>query len=376
MADQRLNKLAKLLVNYSTEVKEGDFVFICADEVATPWAVEVAKEAIKCGAHVEYKLESDEILEMKLKYGSENQLKGGNLIYETLLNRADVWLTSWGGRNTRSLSKIDSEKVKIAQQGAKPWRDIYSERCGNGSLRWCGTQYPTYSDAQEASMSISEYEDFVYGAGLLDCEDPVAEWKRISQEQERWVKYLDIKSELHIISEETDIKVGIQGRKWINCDGKVNFPDGEIFTSPVENNINGYITFSFPGIFSGKQIEGIRLEVKDGKVINGTAKKGEDLLKSLLETDEGSSFFGEVAIGTNYGIKEFTSNMLFDEKIGGTVHMAIGDSMAEAGGKNKSSLHWDMLCDMRNGGKIYADGELFYENGNFIDDILEKYNIK
>ena len=139
---------------------------------------------------------------------------------------------------------------------------------------------------------------------------------------------------------------------------------------------NGYITFSFPGIFAGRQIEGIKLEVKDGKVINATAKKGEELLKSLLETDEGSSFFGEVAIGTNYGIKDFTSNMLFDEKIGGTVHMAIGDSMPEAGGKNKSSLHWDMLCDMRNGGKIYADGELFYENGKFIDSILEKYNIK
>lgn len=372
MADKRLNKLAKLLVNYSTEVKEGDFVFVCADEVATPWVVEVTKEAIKCGAHVEYLLDTDEVSEVKLKYSNEEQLKGGNLIYETLLSRADVWLTAWGSRNTRSLSSIDSDKVKLAQRGAAPWRKIYSERCGDGSLRWCGTQYPTHANAQEASMSISEYEDFVYGAGLLDSEDPVAEWKRISMEQERWVKYLDSKSEIHIMSEGTDIKVGIKGRKWINCDGQVNFPDGEIFTSPVENDINGHISFSFPGIFSGKQIEGIKLQVKEGKVINATAKKGEDLLKSLLETDEGSSFFGEVAIGTNYGIKEFTSNMLFDEKIGGTVHMAIGDSMPEAGGKNKSSLHWDMLCDMRSCGKIYADGELFYENGKFINEILEK----
>lgn len=376
MADQRLNKLAKLLVNYSTQVKEGDFVFICADEVATPWVVEVSKEAIKLGAHIEYKLETDEVREVQLKYASEEQLKSENLIYETLLSKADVWLTAWGSRNTRSLSKADPEKLKLAQQGATSWRNIYSERCGNGSLRWCGTQYPTYADAQEACMSMNEYEDFVYGAGLLDSDDPVAEWKRISKEQERWVNYLDTKSELHIISEQTDIKVGINGRKWINCDGKVNFPDGEIFTSPVENDINGYISFSFPGIFSGKQIEGIKLEVKDGKVINATAKKGEELLKSLLETDEGSNFFGEVAIGTNYGIKDFTSNMLFDEKIGGTVHMAIGDSMPEAGGKNKSSLHWDMLCDMRSCGKIYADGELFYENGKFIDEILEKYETK
>lgn len=376
MADERLNKLAKLLVEYSVEVKEGDIVYVCADEVATPWVIEVVKEATKKGAHIEYTLESDEIKEIQLKYGSEKQLKSGNMIYESILSEADVWLTAWGNRNTRMLSRINSDKLKMYQQGSSTWRKIYSDRTGDGSLRWCGTQYPTYADAQEASMSMSEYEDFVYGAGLLDSQDPVSEWKKISKEQERWVKYLDSKSNLYIVSEDTDIMIGIEGRKWINCDGKQNFPDGEIFTSPLENNINGYITFSFPGIFAGRQIEGIKLEVKDGKVVNAKAKKGEELLKSLLDTDEGSSFFGEVAIGTNYGIKDFTSNMLFDEKIGGTVHMAIGDSMPEAGGKNKSSLHWDMLCDMRNGGKIYADGELFYENGKFIDSILEKYNIK
>lgn len=375
MADERLSKLAKLLVNYSTGIKKDDIVFICADEVATPWVIEVAKEAIKLGAHVEYRLESEEVSEVKLKYANEEQLKQGNLIYETLLQKADVWLTAWGGRNTRSLSKVDPKKIKLSQQGSSKWKSIYSQRCGDGSLRWCGTQYPTYSDAQEASMSISEYEDFVYEAGLLDKDDPIKEWKRISKEQERWVKYLNTKSNLHIVSDDTDIRVGIKGRKWINCDGKENFPDGEIFTSPIENDINGYIKFSFPGIFMGKQIEGIKLEVKDGKIIKASAEKGEELLKELLETDKGSKFFGEVAIGTNYGIKEFTSNMLFDEKIGGTIHMAIGDSMPEAGGKNKSSLHWDMLCDMRSNGKIYADGEIFYENGKFLDKILEKYNL-
>ena len=291
---------------------------------------------------------------------------------ETMLEKADVWLSAWGARNTRAFSNIDSEKIKNSRAGEKGWRKFYSGRMGDGSLRWCGTQFPTYADAQEASMSFSEYEDFVYGAGLLDHEDPVAEWNRVSKEQERWVKYLDTKKELHILTEGTDIKVSVEGRKWINCDGRVNFPDGEIFTSPVENKINGHITFSFPGIYAGKEIEGIELEVKDGKVVSYKAKKGEDLLKALLETDEGASHFGEVAIGTNYGIKKFTRNMLFDEKIGGTVHMAIGDSMPEAGGKNRSSLHWDMLCDMRNGGRIYADGELFYENGEFKKEILER----
>lgn len=375
MADSRLNKLAKLLVNYSTEVKKGDFVFVSCNEVASPWLTEVVKEATKAGAHVETNISCEEAAEMRLKYSTEEQLKEGNLLMETMIKRADVWLSAWGSRNLKTNSNIDVAKIKASQQGASGWRSYYSSRMGDGSLRWCGTQYPTHADAQEAAMSISEYEDFVYGAGLLDCDDPVAEWRRISAEQERWVKYLNTKKELHFLSEGTDIRVGIEGRKWINCDGRVNFPDGEIFTSPIDDRINGYITFSFPGIFAGKEIEGIRMVVKDGKVVEATAKKGEDLLKSLLETDNGSSYFGEVAIGTNYGIKKFTRNMLFDEKIGGTIHMAIGDSMPEAGGKNRSSLHWDMLCDMRNGGKIYADGELFYENGEFIGSILEKYNL-
>ena len=375
MADERLNKLAKLLVNYSTEIKSGNFVFVSSDEVATPWMVEVVKEAVKAGAHVETVLSSQEVSEIKLKYSSEDQLLQENTLLKTMLSKADVWLSAWGNRNTKTNSRIDADKLKISTKGAASWRKIYSERMGNGSLRWCGTQFPTYADAQEASMSFSDYEDFVYGAGLLHMEDPAAEWKRISAQQERWIKYLDTKSSLQFISEGTDIKVNVSGRKWINCDGKVNFPDGEIFTSPVEDGVDGVITFSFPGIYMGKEIEGIVLEVKKGKVVNATAEKGEDLLKSLLETDEGACSFGEVAIGTNYGIKDFTRNMLFDEKIGGTVHLAIGDSMPEAGGLNRSTIHWDMLCDMRNGGKIYADGELFYEDGKFIEAILVKYNL-
>jgi aminopeptidase len=375
MADQRLNKLAKLLVNYSTQVKPGDFVFVTCDEVATPWMVEVVKEAVKAGAHVENVLSSQDVGEVKLKYSSDEQLQQENILYKTMLDKADVWLSAWADRNTKTNSKIDASKLQMSAKGATSWRKIYSEKMGNGSLRWCGTQYPTHSDAQEASMSFSDYEEFVYGAGLLDSEDPVAEWKRISAEQERWVKYLDTKKELHMISEGTDVKVNISGRKWINCDGRVNFPDGEIFTSPVEDGVDGTVTFSFPGIYMGKEIEGIVLQIEKGKVVKATATKGEDLLKTLLKTDEGACRFGEVAIGTNYGIKEFTRNMLFDEKIGGTIHMAIGDSMPEAGGLNRSAIHWDMLCDMRNGGRIYADGELFYESGKFIEGILEKYNL-
>jgi aminopeptidase len=375
MADNRLNKLAKLLVNYSTGVKKDDFVFVSCNDIAKPWMVEVVKEAVKAGAHVEYCLNSEEVEEAMLKNSSEEQLLQESVLKKELLTRANVWLTAWGSINTKMNSNMDSKKLQLKAKGASSWRKIYSEKMGDGSLRWCGTQFPTPADAQEASMSISEYEDFVYGAGMLDFEDPVAEWKKISAYQDRWVNYLNTKKEIHFLSQGTDIKVNVQGRTWINCDGKANFPDGEIFTSPIENGINGYITFNFPGIYMGKEIEGIRLEVKDGKVVKATADKGEDLLQALLQTDEGASYFGEVAIGTNYGIKKFTRNMLFDEKIGGTIHMAIGDAAGEAGGINHSSIHWDMLCDMRNGGKIYADGELFYENGEFIGEILEKYNL-
>ncbi|SHJ68011.1 Leucyl aminopeptidase (aminopeptidase T) [Anaerobranca californiensis DSM 14826] len=372
MADIRLRKLANLLVEYSTGVKKGEKVYISAEAVAIPFIAEVARAAIKKGAYVEYNVNIPEIAETLLKEGSEEQLLKPSDSFKLVVDNADVFITAWGTENTRVNSNIDPKKIQTKVRGNSELRKIFSEKMGKGEIRWCGTQFPTHADAQEANMSLREYEDFVYGAGLLDAEDPIAQWKEISAQQQRWVEYLNGKKELHILAPNTDIKVKIGGRKWINCDGRVNFPDGEIFTSPVEDGIDGYITFSFPGIYAGKEIENIYLEVEKGKVVKATASKGEDLLHALLDTDQGSRYFGEVAIGTNYGIQKFTKNMLFDEKIGGTIHMAIGDSMPEAGGQNRSAIHWDMLCDMRSGGKIYADGELFYENGKFLEEVLKK----
>ncbi|MGF7429690.1 aminopeptidase [Thermoanaerobacterium thermosaccharolyticum] len=370
MTDPRLKKLANLLVNYSTKVKKGDFVLVQAGDIAIPWINEVVREAVKAGAHVETLVDIPDVSEIILKNATDEQLLMEKYIQRIALEKADVWLTAWANKNTKANSNVDPLKLQLAAKGASSWRKVYSERMGNGSLRWCGTQYPTQADAQEAEMSLSEYEDFVYGAGLLDSDDPIYMWQKIHDEQDVWISYLNKKTELHIVSEGTDIYVNISGRKWINCSGTENFPDGEIFTSPVENKINGHITFSFPGIYMGKSIEGIYLEVENGLVVKATAEKGEDLLHALMDTDDGAKYFGEVAIGTNYGIQKFTRNMLFDEKIGGTVHMALGDSMPEAGGKNRSAIHWDMLCDMRQGGEIYADGELFYKDGQFIKSVL------
>lgn len=372
MIDSRLQKLAKVLVEYSTEIKPGDKVFIRAEDVAIPYMIEVAKEAIQKGAFVQYVVAVPEISEALLKSGNDEQLLKPDELWGKCVREGDVWLTAWGSKNVKSLTNIDSKKIQLRNRGNSENRKIYSARMGSGELRWCGTQFPTQAEAQEAGMSLSEYEDFVYGAGLLDREDPVAEWKRIEKEQDVWIEYLNTKKELHILSKGTDIKVGIDGRRWINCCGKVNFPDGEIFTSPVENNIHGHITFSFPAIYSGKEVENVYLEVKDGKVVKATASKGEDLLNAYLDTDEGSRYFGEVAIGTNYSIQNFTKNILFDEKIGGTIHMAIGSAMPDAGGKNESAIHWDMICDMRDGGEIYADGELFYKDGQFLPEVLKK----
>lgn len=370
MRDIRLNKLAKLLINYSVAVKKGDFVFIKSNEVAKPWIKEVVREAVKAGAHVEVMLTSDEIEEIILNSSSGKQLRDRSFIMERMISEADVMLTAFGSRNIKLNSNISPQKLKNMSLGAKNWRNIFFKRIGNGTLRWCGIQFPTFADSQEADMSFEEYKELFYRAGLIDKDDPEAEWERVSEEQEKWVKYLDQKEELHIISEDTDIKIGIKGRKWINCNGKVNFPGGEIFTSPIENSIDGYISFSFPGIFYKHEIEEIKFEVKKGEIVKATAKKGEELLTTILRIDEGARYFGEVAIGTNYGIKRFTKNILFDEKFGGTIHMAIGASLPKTGGLNESAIHWDLLCDMRKSGKIYADGELFYERGKFLENII------
>ncbi len=371
--DPRLQKLAMVLVKYSTLVKPSDFVVVEAQPVALEWIDAVVAEAVKAGAHVEAIGDIVSVKEALLKFGSEAQLTHDRLISEFVVSHADVWLTAWATTNTKAFSNADPKKMQLSLRGASKWRKIYSERMGAGKLRWCGTQFPTEADAQEGEMSLSEYQDFVYGAGLLDKDDPVAEWQKIRTKQDEWVHFLDGKKEMRIVSEGTDLTVNVEGRKWINCAGTENFPDGEVFTSPVENKINGHITFSFPGIYAGKAIEGIYLEVNKGIVTKATAKKGEELLKELIATDEGSNKFGEVAIGTNYGIKKFTRNMLFDEKIGGTVHLAVGDSMTEAGGKNRSALHWDMLCDMRADGKIFVDGELFYEKGKVIESVIKQH---
>lgn len=366
MKDPRVEKLAKVMVQYSGAVKKGDLVLIQGGQPAIPLLKEIYKETLLAGGNPVLNVYLDEASEMKFKYATDEQLQYVPEFQVQQVKTVDVFFQVLGEENTRSMSGIDASRMRISAAARKEINNIFMDRAGKGEMRWSLTQFPTQADAQEASMSLTEYEDFIYEACGMNEEDPVVKWMKMKEEQDKLCKMLNEKKQIRIVSKGTDITMSVEGRTWINCCGHENFPDGEVFTGPVENSVNGEIRFSFPGIYNGKEIEDIRLSFKDGKVVDAKASKGEELLKQLLEVDEGARFLGELGIGTNYGINKFTRNMLFDEKIGGTVHLAIGAAYPESGSKNESSIHWDMLCDMREGGEMYADGQLIYKDGKFL----------
>lgn len=366
MRDQRLLKYAQTLINYSLYVKKGEWVVIRGSELAMPLIKECYREILKVGAHPTVLLNPEGLAEILLKEGSDDQLQFNSPIMMEVYSKSNKVLNILGDHNLKALTAIPSERIALQRRSGAPVTKIYNERVAQGLMDWTLCLYPTESGAQEANMSLSDYEDFVFEACLINNPDPIASWQKIHDDQEVMVDYLNNKTQFHIIAPDTDLTLSTENRIWINSDGHHNFPSGEVFTAPVRESVNGTIRFTFPGIYSGQEIEDIQLTFKDGKVVQASAKRGEELLQSLLKTDEGSQYAGEFAIGTNYGISKFTKNMLFDEKIGGTIHVALGKSYPECGPINDSLLHWDMLCDMKNGGQIFADGELFYENGMFI----------
>ena len=365
--DIRIQKHAKILVDYSLNIKKGEKVLIQGDVTTLPLMKECYRLILEKGAFPQLKMGCGEIAEILLKSGNDDQIQYVPESSYKTIESVDAVLSLKGSSNTRSLSNIDPAKLKLLAQGQAEYKKLFYGKEAEDKLRWSLTQFPTLASAQEANMSYAEYCDFIYGAcGILGDGDPVDLWHKVYQKQKKICDSLNTKKHIRIIAKDTELAMSVEGRKWINCCGKVNFPDGEVYTGPIENSVEGHIRFSFPGIYNGNEIEDIKLVFKKGKVIQASAEKGEKLLHQILETDEGAKFVGEIAVGTNYDIKRFTKNMLFDEKIGGTVHLALGLSYADSGGKNKSSIHWDMLCDMKNGGKIYADNELIYENNRFI----------
>lgn len=364
--DPRYQKLADVLVNYSTAVKAGDLVRITGPPVARALIVAIYEQCVIAGANPVVRMTPDECEELLLTNGVEQQLRFEDPLAQFEVENIDVAIGIWGQDNTKALSQISPERQAWKSQARKKVLDTFLQRFADAQLRWVGTQLPCHSSAQDAEMSLAVYEDFVFRAGLLDREDPAAAWREISERQERLVDFMNGKKELRFVTPQgTDLRMSIADRVWINCDGHENFPDGEVFSAPHEDSTEGEVRYSFPAVHGGREVHDIRLVFRDGRVVEASASKGEEFLHAMLDQDGGARVLGEIAIGTNYSIQQYTKNTLFDEKIGGTFHAALGAAYPESGGTNKSGLHWDMVCDLREGGQIFVDGELISENGRF-----------
>ncbi|MCD4831917.1 MAG: aminopeptidase [Anaerohalosphaeraceae bacterium] len=358
-------KYARVLVKYSLKLGKGDKFLIRSSYLAEELIKEIYRVALEAGAHPEVRISLngaekifyDTATNAQLGYVSPSSLHAIKN-YNALVNISAPF-------NLKELQNIDPAKKQKVSIARTKLNNIFMKRAAAGALRWNLCVFPTDSAAQECGMSLSEYKDFVYSACFLNHKNPVAKWRQLHDKQQKVVNYLNKRKKIEFKSNDVDITFSTVERKWINSSGKNNMPSGEVFTTPVENSVNGKIRFSYPGFFMGQEIEDITLEVKDGKVVKWSAKKGAKLLDKVFEIP-GTRRFGEAAVGMNYGIKKFTKNTLFDEKIGGTIHMAVGAAYPETGGKNKSSVHWDLIADMSRGGQIFADGKKIYSKGKFI----------
>jgi aminopeptidase len=365
MADVRLEKWADLLVNYSLEVKPRERVMIRADWLAEPLVKAVYAQVLQAGGYPFIFIDIPETRELFFKYANDDQLTHISEPMQLAMTTYECMLRIIADENTRALNNVDPLKVKKNAQALRTLQETYMARAASGDLRWSLTAYPTQAYAQDADMSLAAYTEFLYGAVMPDANDPVGYWRRISAHQERIIQWLKGKKSVHLLGKGTDLRLSIDGRVFENCDCKKNVPDGEVFTGPVEDSVEGHVSFSYPTIYQGREVTGVHLEFSKGKVVKASADKNEDFLLKTLDTDEGSRYVGEFAIGTNEGIQQFTRQILFDEKIGGSFHMALGAGYPETGSRARSAIHWDMICDLRDGGQIWVDDVLFYENGKF-----------
>jgi aminopeptidase len=365
MRDPRVQSLARILVGYSTKVAEGEVVSIDGESAAEPLLAAIYEEVLKAGAHPILTMSLEGQAATYFKHASDAQIDWVSPVAEWMVENADVRIAVGASTNTRELSSVPPERQTRRQAAMGRLMARSMERSADGSFRWCYTLFPTSAYASEAEMSLADYEDFYYAACLATDGDPLTAWERASAETTRLAGWIEGREEIHVTAPGTDIRLGIGGRKFIPCVGDRNMPDGEFFTAPIEDSVEGEVTFHLPAVVGGREVAGVRLRFESGKVIDASAERGEQYLIELLDTDQGARRLGEVGIGTNYGIDRGTREVLLDEKIGGTVHMAVGRSYPESGGQNESSVHTDLVCDLRQGGRIEVDGELLQENGRF-----------
>lgn len=365
MVDPRIQKLSQVLVQYSVRVKPDELVAVLGPPTSEPLMVSVGREVLKVGGHPHLLPQLSDWEAIFLQEASDEQLAFVSPLMERVFTTFDCLIRLRAPTNTKLLNNVDPRRQSFRAKAMGPVMDRFRERFSGGEMRWVTTLFPTHALAQDAGMSLSEFEDFVFAATFVDQEDPVGAWQKIHDDQQRLVDWLAGKKEVHAIGPNVDLKLSIDGRRFRNSDGDRNMPSGEIFTSPVEDSVEGWYRGSYPGFHRGHEVHGLELRFEGGQVVEAKAETNEAFLMEMLEVDEGARRLGEFAIGTNQGIQRFIRNILFDEKIGGTMHVALGSSYFETGGLNKSAIHWDIITDMREGGKIYVDGELFYDSGEF-----------
>jgi aminopeptidase len=365
MTDPRVSKLAKVLVRYSLDLKPGERFVLRTSPLAEELNLAVYEEAVKAGAFITIIQSIPGARQIFYKYASPDQLDHIHDFEKLVTETYDAYLAIDASSNTRELTGIDPKLFARVSKANAPMEKIFMQRAASKKLNWSLTVYPTQAFAQEAEMSLQDYQDFVYGAGMLNEADPVAYWKKVAGEQKKIIDWLAGHDLVVLKGANVDLKMSVKGRTFISADGKNNFPDGEIFTGPVEQSAEGWIRFSYPAIEYGQEVADIELHFVKGKAVKEKASKNQPLLTTQLDSDAGARFLGELGIGTNYGIQKFTKHMLFDEKMGGTIHLALGAAYPETGGKNESGIHWDMLCDMKDA-EITVDGELFYKNGKVV----------
>ena len=368
MTDHPYNKLAQILVDHSTKVKPGERVAIETTTNAEALVREIYELVLQRGGHPHVLLNLPEQEKLLFKYANDDQLSFTPTFQKIVTEQFEVYIRVRADVDPRALSGESPQKQSLRQKGMAPVRNMMLQRGASKSLRWVLTQIPTEGYAHEAGMSMAEYSDFAFSACHVDekTPDPVAHWENIRKQQMQMIESIQGHDEVKVVGPNVDLSLSIKGRKFNNSYGLHNMPDGEIYTGPVEESVNGWVKFTYPAIYQGQVVEGVELQFKNGRVIDAKAAEGEVFLRTMIDSDEGSHYLGEFAIGTNYEINRFTHNILFDEKLGGTFHMALGAGYPETGSKNTSVIHWDMICDISKGAEIRVDGSVIYREGKFI----------
>jgi aminopeptidase len=360
MRDERLKKLARVLVDYSVEAGEGEQIVVAGGAAAEPLIKEAYTRLLQSGAIPILQVALQGLQELFFEHAKDIHYEKTPPIMRSVYERADAVISIMAPHNTRALAGVDPTKQRALGKRDKALQDLILSKD-----RWALTLFPTQALAQESEMGLDAYEDFAFEAMGLYEDDPVRFWREKAVEQGRLIERLEEAREVRIVGPETDLTLSVAGRKFLNGDGKHNMPCGEVFTGPVEDSADGSIYFGVPVAVAGREVSGVRLRFEGGRVVEASAEKGEEYLHAMLDADEGARYLGEIGIGTNYGIRRATKNILFDEKLGGTVHLAVGRSYEKTGGKNDSSVHWDLICDLREGGELHADGEVLQKDGEF-----------